>query len=58
MRKPTDKQFIEAARRMYQRDGEIEVDDNAKLSRGDDPGCYVQAWVWVYDSDCRKEEAA
>jgi hypothetical protein len=29
------------------REGELEIDDNAKLSEGDDNGTYVQAWVWV-----------
>lgn len=48
---PTDEQMIEAAREKYQREGEIEIDDQvgtAMVSRGDDPGAYVQAWVWVY----------
>lgn len=26
---------------------ELEIDDNAKLSCGDDNGCWVQAWMWV-----------
>lgn len=29
-------------------DGELEVDGNAIISWGEDPGAYVQAWVWVY----------
>lgn len=34
------------------KDGEVEVDDGATVSRGDDPGAYVHAWVWVriYDA--------
>lgn len=44
-----DKQYIKAAQRMHHCDGELEIDDNAKVSRGDDPGVYVQAWVWVAD---------
>ena len=48
-------EWIEAARNLYQKDGEIEIDDNAQLSPNDDPhtsrGCYVQAWVWVYNAD-------
>ena len=39
--------IVAMARDEYQRDGEVEVDDNAKLSEGDDNGTYVQAWVWV-----------
>lgn len=27
-------------------DGEVEVDGDARLSEGDDNGCYVSAWVW------------
>ncbi|MDT0618484.1 hypothetical protein RM531_08340 [Salinisphaera sp. P385] len=42
---------IETARERYQSDGEIEVDEGASISKGDDPGTYVQAWVWVYDKD-------
>jgi len=48
-------EWIEAARNLYQKDGEIEIDDNVQLSPNDDPhtsrGCYVQAWVWVYNAD-------
>jgi hypothetical protein len=36
-----------AAIRLHHRDGEIEINDNADVSLGDDPGAYVQAWVWV-----------
>ena len=28
-------------------EGEVELDDTAKLSEGGDNGTYVQAWVWV-----------
>ena len=47
------KGYVEAARRIYQREGTIEIDDNARISRGDDPGAYVQAWVWVYDDEVK-----
>ena len=50
-KRPTNKEYREAARRRYGRDGQCEIDENAKVSRGDDPGAYVQAWVWVYNSD-------
>lgn len=43
----TDEDFINAAREIHGRDGEIEIDDGAPVSRGDDNGAYVQAWVWV-----------
>lgn len=51
MTTPTDTQMIAAARALYQNEGEIEIDDNAVISRGDEPGAYVQAWVWVCDDD-------
>jgi hypothetical protein len=59
MRHFTDKQYIETARALYQKDGEVEIDDNLgteMVSRGEDPGAYVQAWVWVYASDVRERQ--
>jgi len=29
------------------KDGELELDNNAKVSEGDDNGAYVQVWMWV-----------
>ena len=49
-----DAAYIAAARRKYAREGEIEVDENAKVSRGDDPGAYVQAWVWVPEEEVKE----
>ncbi len=51
----TDKQYIEAARRQYEKEGEIEVDETAVVSRGEDEGAYVQAWVWVSNSELEEE---
>jgi hypothetical protein len=48
---PDDARYIKAARAQYHKDGEIEIDDGALVSRGDDPGAYVQAWVWVSDEE-------
>ena len=45
---------IKDARKLYQKDGEIEIDECALQSRADgnpDNGAYVQAWVWVPDPD-------
>lgn len=42
---------VAQANEEYGRDGEIEIDDGATCSRGEDSGCYVQAWVWVYDAE-------
>ncbi len=33
------------------KEGELEIDDDAKISEGDDNGAYVQAWVWVSFAD-------
>lgn len=46
-----DDKYRAAAWDKYHRDGELEIDDNAKVSKGEDPGAYVQAWVWVYDNE-------
>ena len=37
-------------------DGELEVDENATVSMGEDPGAYVQAWLWVSDPPESAEE--
>ena len=44
----SDQNYREMAHNQYHRDGEIEVDDNAVVSQGNDSGAYVAAWVWVY----------
>ena len=49
--RPTDQEYRDAADAKYGRDGELEIDDAAPGSAGDDPGAYVQGWVWVYDTD-------
>lgn len=45
---------VRYARMHLTREGEVEVDDPAVVSRGDDPGAYVMAWLWVNaeDVDC------
>lgn len=45
--------LVRVARHLYQNEGSIEIDDNAKISRADGPtdGTYVQAWVWVPDEE-------
>ena len=42
-----DYKWREAASLLFAEKGRIEIDDLAMVSPGDDPGCYVQAWVWV-----------
>jgi hypothetical protein len=43
----SDKWFRDRAAELYNKDGQIEVDGNARISYGDDDGAYVEAWVWV-----------
>lgn len=43
--------YIAAARRMWGREGEIEIDDHSITSGSDDEGDYVLAWVWVNNAD-------
>ncbi len=52
--KAKDKKYILQARKQYQKDGEIEIDDNVVVSRGDSDGAYVAAWVFVYKTDLTK----
>ena len=33
------------------RDGEMEMDDDAEVSIGEDPGAYVMVWTWVSNED-------
>lgn len=39
------------------KDGELEIDDGAVVSMGDDPGAYVMAWVWVADEAMEESDA-
>ena len=60
MKQPTRTQMIAAARSLYQSEGEIEIDDNAKVSRAEgnpDNGAFVQGWVWVSDEEAKSEPA-
>lgn len=45
---PRCEAYRHAADERWAREGEIEVDESAVVSEGDDNGAYVQAWVWVY----------
>ena len=42
-----DEEFRRKAEALHGRDGVIEIDSDAVVSRGSDDGAYVQAWVWV-----------
>lgn len=39
--------FRGRAKELYHEDGQIEVDDGARVSIGNEDGAYVEAWVWV-----------
>ena len=43
--------YLKAARRLYHREGALEIDNDAVVSLGLDPGAYVMAWRWVEASD-------
>jgi hypothetical protein len=47
----SDDWYRDRAEKLHCVDGEIEVDSNARISRGDDHGAYVEAWVWVPDDE-------
>jgi hypothetical protein len=54
---PTKREMIEAAKTEYRREGEIEIDDKAKISRAPgnpDRGAYVEAWVWITDEEAER----
>lgn len=51
----TNEAYIQAARREHQRDGAIEIDDHAAISRGNEHGAYVAAWVWVAHTRTQEE---
>lgn len=43
-------QYRAAAKLFHHEEGECEIDDKAVVSVSDEGGAYVQAWVWVDDS--------
>lgn len=43
----TEEWFRSRAKEMYHEEGEIEIDEDAKVSMSEGEGAYVQAWVWV-----------
>jgi hypothetical protein len=50
-----DSSYRAAAKEEYEREGEIEIDNDAVISHGDDNGAYVAAWVFVYGCKLCKE---
>jgi len=56
MAAPTDRQYRQAAHRLYVEEGSVEVDDFASVSRfAEGLGAYVQAWVWVDSEEAEGE---
>ncbi len=59
---PSDSAMVKAAQRLHNKDGELEIDTlgsplpTARVSRGDSPGAYVLAWVWVSDDQVTEED--
>ena len=44
----TDEEYRQQAKKKYEDEGTLEIDDNAAISRSPEGnGAYVQAWVWV-----------
>jgi hypothetical protein len=41
------KEIADFQARAEGRDGEFEIDGDAIVSRSDDPGAYVSAWLWI-----------
>jgi hypothetical protein len=49
----TDEKYRDA---VPAKDGELECDGDAIVSKGGDGGAYVQCWVWVADEDAGIED--
>lgn len=52
-RSEEDAAYLQAARDLHAREGELEFDDNAVVSLSDDGGAYVMGWCWVEGSDLK-----
>jgi len=44
---PRRQKILELGRRTLPREGELEFDDDAIVSEGDNNGAYLQGWAWV-----------
>ena len=53
--KEQEEAYIATADRLWSQDGLVEVDTDAVVSVCEE-GAYVQAWVWVPNSELTKEE--
>lgn len=43
--------YLAHAQSVHQKEGDLEFDDNAKVSISEDGGAYVQGWKWIDRSD-------
>lgn len=52
---PVLQKYRERADEEKGREGELEIDDDAVVSHGEDRGAYVMAWVWIEDEEDEEE---
>ncbi len=53
---PIDMEYVNRARDEIMDYGEVEIDDNAMVSKGAENGAYVMAWVFVYNEEDEEGE--
>lgn len=54
--KRTEADYRQAARRLRNIDGDIEIEPDAVVSISGSGGAYIQAWVWLADTDVKPGE--
>lgn len=54
---PELEHYRQRAWELFHEDGEIEIDECAVVSLGEDPGAYVMAWVWVPARRAQRKKA-
>lgn len=54
---PKHNAYRDKAKECFARDGEVEIDDNAAVHMNDEGGAYIQAWMWLNESDVFGEHA-
>ena len=53
MSQHTEAEYRAQARKDWNPGQDSQVDENAKVSTGDDAGAWVAAWVWVPDEEVK-----
>jgi hypothetical protein len=43
--------YFGAAKSIYESEGDLEFDDDAVVSKGEDEGAYVMCWKWITDGE-------